>query len=540
MSAVVLSHDAAKYSIHEHENFFWKFRMMNIYDVVALDHMHLQEIGLFPYMLDFTREMIMYQSGNQIITKMDVRLATITPFSGLRILRNGYQQGAKFTGAEMRDVMKIIIFVLDELYTNNDIIRHRNDTENTSHEFVDCKKLIQCFIKFVKMYITSRKENFNEDELNEFEQEIIRWSDDFVKLFKTFSRSELRLPKLHMWRYHTIQTIKRYGAINGLTTETYETLHKNWVKNQYRISNKKNVLDQIIKTIRRQIITTNELKKPTMLKLDYAFLDEKSNISENDDINLKIYASGILTNGEIVYATSRFYGRPKFSDIAIAMDDADYLTDNGICYGKILMLAEIILSSSTLPIALIHWYDYYSKRYPKNGKIFSSWEECDSFFDGWSKKNGFHIKKDRVLRKEGNIRRQTYLCVHSGSYESKSKKDTSTKKTKYLFLVNVSYPKTKNPSSNVVINKLINKHNHSLSVEMITFEEQKKFTTEMMEDIKFLTSHCKFGATAQRKFLEGKYPSQPIYSKDLYAVTGTCHILIDEILTFIIIYPYLV
>ena len=39
-----------------------------------------------------------------------------------------------------------------------------------------------------------------------------------------------------------------------------------------------------------------------------AFLDEKSNISENDDINLKIYASEILTNGEIVYATSRFYG----------------------------------------------------------------------------------------------------------------------------------------------------------------------------------------------------------------------------------------
>ncbi|GBC24756.2 hypothetical protein GLOIN_2v1807614 [Rhizophagus irregularis DAOM 181602=DAOM 197198] len=310
MSAVVLSHDAAKYSIHEYENFFWKFRMMNIYDVVALDRMHLQEIGLFPYMLDFTREMIM----GKIV--------------------------AKFTGVEMRDVMKIIIFVLDELYTNNDIIRHRNDTENTLHEFVDY-------------------------ELNEFKQEIIRWSDNFVKLFKTFSRSELRLPKFHIWRYHTIQTIKRYGAINGLTTETYKTLHKNWVKNPYRISNKKNVLDQIIKTIRRQIIITNELKKPTMLKLDYAFLDEKSNILENDNINLKIYASGILTNGEIVYATSRFYGRPKFSDIAIAMDDADYLTDNGICYGKILMLAEIILSSSTLPIALIHWYDYYSKRYPK-------------------------------------------------------------------------------------------------------------------------------------------------------------------------------
>lgn len=31
--------------------------------------------------------------------------------------------------------------------------------------------------------------------------------------------------------------------------ETYEILYKNWVKNTYRISNKKNVLDQIIKTV---------------------------------------------------------------------------------------------------------------------------------------------------------------------------------------------------------------------------------------------------------------------------------------------------
>jgi len=69
-----------------------------------------------------------------------------------------------------------------------------------------------------------------------------------------------------------------------------------------------------------------------------AFLDEKSNASGNENINLKIYASGILTNGKIVYATSRFYGRPKFSDVAIAMNDSDYLTDNGICYGKVSVI----------------------------------------------------------------------------------------------------------------------------------------------------------------------------------------------------------
>ncbi|HKC79275.1 MAG TPA: hypothetical protein VKB83_04210 [Nitrosopumilaceae archaeon] len=39
-----------------------------------------------------------------------------------------------------------------------------------------------------------------------------------------------------------------------------------------------------------------------------------------------------------------------------------------------------------------------------------------------------------------------------------------------------------------------------------------------MEDIQFLTEHCKMGVTAQRRYLEAKYPSQPIYSKDLHAM----------------------
>ncbi|CAG8711802.1 4518_t:CDS:1, partial [Funneliformis mosseae] len=63
-------------------------------------------------------------------------------------------------------------------------------------------------------------------------------------------------------------------------------------------------------------------------------LDEKSNISENGNIYLKIYASGILQNGKIIYAINKFYGRLRFSDIAIVMENADYLTDNGICYRK--------------------------------------------------------------------------------------------------------------------------------------------------------------------------------------------------------------
>ena len=40
-----------------------------------------------------------------------------------------------------------------------------------------------------------------------------------------------------------------YGAINGYTTETYETLHKDFVKISYWSSNKKNVETQLLQIV---------------------------------------------------------------------------------------------------------------------------------------------------------------------------------------------------------------------------------------------------------------------------------------------------
>ncbi|CAG8673107.1 2710_t:CDS:2, partial [Rhizophagus irregularis] len=122
MQEAIASHNAENCSIHEYDNFFWNFRIMNIYDAAALDRMHLQEIGLFPYMLDYIiRDMLMHQYGNQIIS---------------------YQQGTKFTGGEMRDVMKIIVFVLDELYTTGNKIN--NQTDSNLYTISLCKNLIIC------------------------------------------------------------------------------------------------------------------------------------------------------------------------------------------------------------------------------------------------------------------------------------------------------------------------------------------------------------------------------------------------------------
>lgn len=64
-----------------------------------------------------------------------------------------------------------------------------------------------------------------------------------------YSPSQLRLPKLHSWCHHMIQAIYDFGSTNGYTTETYETLHKQWVKNPYRISNRRNATEQMLGTV---------------------------------------------------------------------------------------------------------------------------------------------------------------------------------------------------------------------------------------------------------------------------------------------------
>ena len=49
--------------------------------------------------------------------------------------------------------------------------------------------------------------------------------------------------------FFLVPAIRKYGALNGLSTETYKTLHKYYVKNPYRSSNRKNVLRQLVNNV---------------------------------------------------------------------------------------------------------------------------------------------------------------------------------------------------------------------------------------------------------------------------------------------------
>src|SRR2546429_8782195 len=91
--------------------------------------------------------------------EMDRRLCAISRYPGLIILKNGLENISKFTANDYRNIMKVIIFVIDNLY------------ENYEDEF-SCKRFCNVFCIYLKMYIMLRQESFTNMDLAELQVNI--------------------------------------------------------------------------------------------------------------------------------------------------------------------------------------------------------------------------------------------------------------------------------------------------------------------------------------------------------------------------------
>ncbi|RHZ89904.1 hypothetical protein Glove_9g344 [Diversispora epigaea] len=309
-------------------NYFWNIPNLNIYAATVPDRMHH---------LDLVNE----------------RIADIPRHSQLKVFKKGIQL-FQLTASEYKDIMKIIVFVVDDLQIEN---------------------LSEVYVKWNEMYLLSRLEKFKESDLENFQKAINDWGDLFIKLFQKISNSHLKFPKLHSWIYHIVDTIREYGAINGYTTETYESLHKTYVKIPYHLSNKKEVEKQIMENIRRRAIVSRNRVGKTKTPMAFVYtaklfdfdlsesiieqnkkdlnLDKKMikgfekfidylkvyfnilNIISAEDCQIKIYSSVTLKNGAILRTKNDFYHRPWFSNIAVDINKkelSEYLSNKGICY----------------------------------------------------------------------------------------------------------------------------------------------------------------------------------------------------------------
>src|SRR6266498_4071571 len=115
------------------------------------------DLGLFSYQIEYTKKLLGEQYGKSLIDKIDYWLAAIPRFSELKIFANGIQSIARLTANEYRNLMKIMIFVIDNLY----------EDENCE-SFVVNKDLVKLYKTWNKMYTISRYEMFKKSNLIKF------------------------------------------------------------------------------------------------------------------------------------------------------------------------------------------------------------------------------------------------------------------------------------------------------------------------------------------------------------------------------------
>ena len=84
---------------------------------------------------------------------MDRRLCAIPRYPDLIILKNGLENISKFTANDYRNIMKVIVFVIDNLYEGYE-------------------RLCNVFCIYLKMYIMLRQESFTNMDLTELQVNI--------------------------------------------------------------------------------------------------------------------------------------------------------------------------------------------------------------------------------------------------------------------------------------------------------------------------------------------------------------------------------
>ncbi|RHZ52457.1 hypothetical protein Glove_461g20 [Diversispora epigaea] len=169
---------------------------------------------------------------------MNNRIKLIPHYQDLKLFSNSFLHLTLLTASKYRSLMKIMIFIVDNLYQ-----------DSKRPNFIKNNKITEIYLKWNKMYLLSRKENYEESDITRLQESINEWAKLFIELFEEYSSSKLQFPKLHSWVFHICSSIREFGAINGYTTETYESLHKDYVKKPYKLTNKKEIEKQIMKII---------------------------------------------------------------------------------------------------------------------------------------------------------------------------------------------------------------------------------------------------------------------------------------------------
>src|SRR3954451_24762560 len=126
--------------------------------------MHHLDLGLFNYQVTYTRKMLKDLCGRIAVDELDHRLSNISRFPGLKVFKNGLENIKRFTADEVRNMMKVFLFVVEGL-----IIKHHKEIIYVNQAKRYDEALVNVYHYWNKMYLYSRREQFSESELEIFE-----------------------------------------------------------------------------------------------------------------------------------------------------------------------------------------------------------------------------------------------------------------------------------------------------------------------------------------------------------------------------------
>ena len=129
----------------------------NIYEVIVPDRMHLLDLGISKYLLEFTWTYIQQKVGMITIKKMDLWLHIIFQYQELVIIKNNLENILWFTANDYCNIMKMIIFIIDNLF-----VEYKDGG-------VPCERLCEIFCKYMEIYIKTHQESFTDDDLTKLE-----------------------------------------------------------------------------------------------------------------------------------------------------------------------------------------------------------------------------------------------------------------------------------------------------------------------------------------------------------------------------------
>ncbi|RIB26737.1 hypothetical protein C2G38_2029966 [Gigaspora rosea] len=245
----------------------WYF---NVYTMCIPDCMYHTDLGLFQYQLRFTIELLKLKYSSSAIKILEKCLTKIPRYSKLKVFKNGIEGFNRLTAAKYRELMKIMLFILNELIIDKKLNKH----------------LCDLYYFWIDMYILSHQPKFTKFDLDNFE-------NPFKKAIKQMTQ-------------HTIDQV-----INQL-----QNADNSWINGFKQL---KHCIYYYFLSIENW--TSYDIKHENILieVFDFAYFDNDNRVN--------------------IRAVSNYYNQAAFSDVCIEMDELeqnDYLTDNGMCYAKVL------------------------------------------------------------------------------------------------------------------------------------------------------------------------------------------------------------